>query len=143
MNDLLLAVNHAPSNCVQHIYCPATVDGTVELTFWTESRSVCIEIVEHEAWRIPCGQSTGRAHGIEIMQRLTPVVLIRDDNRGMWVLLSHPLSGRSPGSPPNRPEVSHSNHRPDVRGQASPKDHPRRRRAGPHAEHRNHPGRAV
>ena len=46
-NDLLLAVNEAASNCVEHAYTPATVDGTVELTFWTEPRSVCVEIVDH------------------------------------------------------------------------------------------------
>ena len=92
-NDLLLAVNEAASNCVEHAYTPATVDGTVELTFWTEPRSVCVEIVDHGAWRIPCGQSTGRGRGIAIMQRLIPVVLIHYDNRGTRVLLSHPLPG--------------------------------------------------
>ncbi|HSU08009.1 MAG TPA: ATP-binding protein [Pseudonocardia sp.] len=35
-NDLLLAVNEAGSNCIEHAYAPAIVDGTVELTFWTE-----------------------------------------------------------------------------------------------------------
>ena len=36
-NDILLAVNEAASNCVEHAYTPTTVDGTVELTFWTEA----------------------------------------------------------------------------------------------------------
>ena len=54
-HDLLLAVNEAASNCVEHAYTAATVDGTVELTFWTEPRSVCVEIVDHGAWRTPSG----------------------------------------------------------------------------------------
>jgi serine/threonine-protein kinase RsbW len=62
-NDLLLAVNEAASNCVEHAYTSATVDGTVELTFWTETGSVCVEIVDHGAWQTPCGQPTGRGRG--------------------------------------------------------------------------------
>jgi anti-sigma regulatory factor (Ser/Thr protein kinase) len=92
-NDLVLAVNEAASNCVEHAYTPATADDTVELTFWTEARSVCVEIVDHGAWRAPSGQPTGRGRGIEIMQRLIPVVLIHHDRRGTRVLLSHPLPG--------------------------------------------------
>ena len=51
--DLVLAVNEAASNCVEHAYTPATADDTVELTFWTEPRRVCVEIVYHGAWRPP------------------------------------------------------------------------------------------
>jgi len=98
-NDLFLAVNEAASNCVEHAYTPATVDGTVELTFWTEPRSVWVAIVDHGAWRVSCRQSTGRGRGIEIMQRLIPVVLIHSDNRGTRVLLSHPLPGPVTGIP--------------------------------------------
>ena len=95
-------MNEAASNCTEHAYTPATVDGTVELTFWTEPRSVCIEIVDHGAWRTPSGPPTGRGRGIEIMQRLIPVVLIHYDSRGTRILLSHPLPGPSLGSGPNR-----------------------------------------
>jgi anti-sigma regulatory factor (Ser/Thr protein kinase) len=100
--DLVLAVNEAASNCVEHAYRPATADDTVELTFWTEARSVCVEIVDHGVWRPPSGQPTGRGRGIEIMQRLIPVVLIHYDRRGTRVLLSHPLPGpvaRIPAEP--------------------------------------------
>ena len=91
--DLVLAVNEAASNCVEHAYTPATADDTVELTFWTEARSVCVEIVDHGSWRTPSGQPTGRGRGIEIMQRLIPVVLIHHDSRGTRVLLSQSLPG--------------------------------------------------
>jgi serine/threonine-protein kinase RsbW len=92
-NDLLLVVNEAASNCVEHAYTPATVDGTVELTFWTEPGSVCVEIVDHGRWRTPSSQPTGRDQGIAIMQRLIPVVLLHHDPRGTRVLLLHPLPG--------------------------------------------------
>src|SRR3954452_17401973 len=92
-NDLLLAVNEAASNCVEHAYTCATVDGTVELTFWTETRSVCVEIVDHGTWRTPTGKPTGCGQGIEIMRRLIAVVLIHYDRRGTRVLLSRRLPG--------------------------------------------------
>jgi hypothetical protein len=50
-------------------------------------------LYHHGAWRTPSGQPTGRGRGIEIMQRLIPVVLIHHDRRGTRVLLSHPLPG--------------------------------------------------
>ena len=102
-DDLVLAVSEAVSNSVEHAYSPATLDGTVELSFWTEPDAVCVEVVDHGEWRIPSGQPTGRGRGIEIMQRLVAFVLIRHDRRGTRVLLRHlPLGGPSPRciSPP-------------------------------------------
>ena len=111
----MLAVNEAASNCVEHAYTPATADDTVELTFWTEARSVCVEIVDHGTWRTPSGQPTGRGRGIEIMQRLIPVVLIHHDRRGTRVLLSHPL----PGPVGDRAEPA-ADHAVDLAGGAGP-----------------------
>jgi anti-sigma regulatory factor (Ser/Thr protein kinase) len=96
-DDVVLAVNEAASNCVEHAYSPATVDDTIDLTLWTEPGSVSIEIVDHGAWRTPSGQPTGCGRGIEIMQRLMASVLIHYDSRGTRVLLCHPLSVRSAG----------------------------------------------
>jgi len=92
-DDMVLAVNEAASNCVDHAYMPVGTDGTIELTFWTEHRSVYVEIVDHGTWRTPADQPAGRGRGIEIMQRLIPVVLIHYDSRGTRVLLGHTLPG--------------------------------------------------
>ncbi len=93
-DDLVLAVNEAASNSVEHAYLSPSPADTVELTFWTEAHAVCIEIADHGAWRAPSIQPTGRGRGIEIMRRLM-AVLIRHDARGTRVLLRHPLPGRS------------------------------------------------
>lgn len=66
-------------------------DNTIELTFWTEPRAICVEVVDHGCWRVPSDQSNGRGRGIQIMQRLVAFVLIHHDNRGTRVLLRHPL----------------------------------------------------
>ena len=91
-DDVVLAVSEAASNCIEHAYAPATVDGTVELTFWTEPPSLCIEIVDHGAWRKPSDTPTSRGRGIEIMRRLMAGVLIHFDGGGTRVFLSHLLS---------------------------------------------------
>jgi len=45
-DDLVLAVSEAASNSVEHACMPPTADDTVELTFWTEPRAICVEIAD-------------------------------------------------------------------------------------------------
>ena len=82
-DDLVLAVNEAASNSVEHAYLPPTPDGTVELTFWTEHGSICIEIVDHGAWRATSGSATeprprDRDHGAAPGLRHDPLRRPRD-----------------------------------------------------------------
>ena len=93
--DLVLAVNEAASNSVEHAYLSPTPGDTVELTFWTEAHAVCLEIVDHGAWRVSSGRSTVRGHGIEMMERLAASALVHYDARGTRVLLRHPIPGGS------------------------------------------------
>ena len=93
--DLVLAVNEAVSNSVEHAYLPPTPGDTVELTFWTEFDTVCLEIVDHGSWRVSSGRSPGRGRGIEMMERILASVMIHYDARGTRVLLRHPLQGGS------------------------------------------------
>jgi anti-sigma regulatory factor (Ser/Thr protein kinase) len=95
-DDLVLAVNEAASNSVEHAYTTPVAGDTVELTFWTEPRAICVEVVDHGFWRVPPDQSNGRGRGIQIMQRLVAFVLIHHDNRGTRVLLRHPLPSARP-----------------------------------------------
>jgi len=109
-DDVVLAVDEAASNCVDHAYVAANTKGTVELTFWTESRCVCIEIVDHGVWRTPADQPTGRGRGIDIMRRLMQSVLIHHDRRGTRVFLSYarsdPRGGRLATTPATVSELS-------------------------------------
>lgn len=91
--DLVLAVSEAVSNAIEHAYVPAVPDASVELSFWTDARSVHIEVTDHGGWRAPSSRPTGRGLGIPLMQRLTESVMIHYDARGTRVLLSHALPG--------------------------------------------------
>ena len=91
------AVDEGASNVVEHAYAPdpideaatddAAPDDVVELTFWTEDRSVCIEIVDHGRWRPPDAAPSSSCSGFAIMIQLMPTVLIHYDSRGTRVLL--------------------------------------------------------
>jgi len=92
-DDMVLAVNEAAANSVEHAYPEATADDTVELLFWTEPDAVCVEIVDHGVWQTPPAEPLGRGRGIPVMRRLMDSVLIhRHGPDGTSVLLRCPLA---------------------------------------------------
>jgi serine/threonine-protein kinase RsbW len=108
-DGLVLAVSEAASNSVEHAYTPPTDDDTVELTFWTESRAVCLEVVDHGRWQTPSDDPGGRGRGIDMMQRLVAFVLIHHDGRGTRVHFRHPLPAvRSRRASSSRTDPSHA-----------------------------------
>jgi serine/threonine-protein kinase RsbW len=98
-DDLVLAVNEAASNCIEHAYRPATVGDSVDVRCWTEPHAVFVEIVDHGRWRTPTGEPTRRGRGIVMMQRLLASVEIHHDIHGTRVLLCQALPGAPAGAP--------------------------------------------
>ncbi len=101
--ELLLAVGEAAANSVEHAYGPDEV-GVVELTFWTESNALCLEIGDRGCWREPLPSPGRPGHGglgFVLMRRLVDCVLIRHDARGTKVLLRHPMSEPAPDRAPS------------------------------------------
>ena len=92
-DDMVLAVSEAASNSVEHAYPAAAPDAVVELTFWIEASTVCLEITDHGTWQPPAAQPNGRGMGITMMQRLVEFVAIHYDTDGTRVLLRHPRPG--------------------------------------------------
>ena len=90
-DGLVLAVSEAASNTVEHAYTSPTADDTVELTFWTESRAVCLEVVDHGRWQAPSDDPGEHGRGIDMKRRLVAFVLIHHDGRGTRVHFRHPL----------------------------------------------------
>jgi serine/threonine-protein kinase RsbW len=86
--DVVLAVDEAAANAVRHAY-GADEAGVVELTLWTESETLCIEVVDHGSWRPPVDRPREGGRGIPLMSHMSESVLIHFDDRGSRVLLRH------------------------------------------------------
>jgi serine/threonine-protein kinase RsbW len=86
--DVVLAVDEAAANAVRHAYGPDEA-GVVELTLWTESKTLCIEVVDHGSWRPPADRPAEGGRGIPLMSHMSESMLIHFDDRGSRVLLRH------------------------------------------------------
>ena len=104
-DEIVLAVGEAAANAVEHAYRGQQDPGVVDVTFWTETDALCVQVRDHGRWREPPSEPrpTGQGLGIVLMRRLVDCVLIHHDHRGTNVLLRHPV--HSP-APDRRPDLS-------------------------------------
>jgi len=97
--DIVLAVNEAASNSIEHAYRATCPDPVLTITYQIEHSVVCIEVIDTGRWRGPrLARTSYRGHGIPLMNRLVDHVDIRDNGSGTTVLLRHPLPGRLSGN---------------------------------------------
>jgi serine/threonine-protein kinase RsbW len=89
VDDLVLAVNEAVANVVDHAY--GSGSGSVDLRFRTDGRTVCLDITDHGIWRPPAPSRNGRGHGVRVMRGVVDSVSIEHDERGTRVRLRHPF----------------------------------------------------
>ncbi|HEY0811737.1 MAG TPA: ATP-binding protein [Pseudonocardia sp.] len=88
--DLVLAVNEAVSNAIEHAYDPPGPDDLVEVTFWTDPNHFYVEVADHGHWKEATTNGGHRGRGILIMQQMVGSVSIDHDADGTTVLLRHP-----------------------------------------------------
>jgi serine/threonine-protein kinase RsbW len=89
--DIVLAVNEAASNCIDHAYPTGHIDNAVKLNLWISDLTAHLEIVDHGRWRPARAGVSDRGFGIPIMRRLIDNVFIHHGPTGTAVLLRHPL----------------------------------------------------
>ena len=92
-HDVVLAVNEAAANAIDHAYPPGDADGCMELTFWLAGGNLCISVADSGRWREPPVGPRPRGFGLPMMQRLVEAVAIEHDGHGTRVVLQHPLGG--------------------------------------------------
>lgn len=92
-HDLVLAVNEAASNAVEHAYPAGGSDGRVELTFWLGDGRLHVAVTDFGTWRPPPPEPRGRGFGLPLMRRLVDTVTVEHGARGTRIVLEHPLPG--------------------------------------------------
>lgn len=97
-DEIVLAVGEAAANAVEHAYRHEARPGVIDVTLWTESDALCVQVRDHGRWREPpsAPRPTGHGLGVELMRRLIDCVLIQHDHRGTNVLLRHPVHSPAP-----------------------------------------------
>jgi anti-sigma regulatory factor (Ser/Thr protein kinase) len=102
-DEILLAVGEAAANSVEHAYRHVAEPGVIEVTLWTESDALCVQVRDHGRWREPPSAPLplGQGLGVVLMRRLIDCVLIQHDHRGTNVLLRHPLHSPAPDRLPD------------------------------------------
>jgi serine/threonine-protein kinase RsbW len=101
--EVVLAVSEAGTNSVLHAYDPDEA-GVIELTLWTDSDALCVEIGDRGHWREPrpSPRRPGQGGlGLLLMRQLIDCVLIHHDSHGTKVLLRHPMSEPAPDRTPS------------------------------------------
>jgi serine/threonine-protein kinase RsbW len=103
-HDVLLAINEAATNAVEHAYPPER-PGVIDVTLWTDTNALWVEIRDHGHWRDPPHdpRPTGHGLGIPLMHRLIDGVLIHHDRHGTQILLRHPITHPAPKRRPPAP----------------------------------------
>ena len=87
--DIVVAVQEACANAIEHAYGPAAADFELEATH--AGGRVSIAVRDHGRWRAP--RSTDRGRGIPLMRRLMDEVRISPTDHGSEVRLTRALAG--------------------------------------------------
>jgi serine/threonine-protein kinase RsbW len=88
--DLVLAVNEAAGNAIEHAYAAPGPGDLVTVSFGTDPHHLYLEVADHGQWRRPNADPGHRGRGTLIMQQVVESVSIRKDPAGTRVLLRHP-----------------------------------------------------
>jgi anti-sigma regulatory factor (Ser/Thr protein kinase) len=92
--DLLLAVNEAIANVVDHAYPPGTVTGRAHLHAWeavdshTGQRRVVTVVIDHGHWRTAAVDPGYRGRGLRMMDYCMASVYIEPTPHGTTVIMT-------------------------------------------------------
>lgn len=98
VQDLVLAVNEAVSNCIEHAYGAAGSEGpaTVLLHGETDGRRVRMEVSDRGCWRDPPTDPGHRGRGIGMIEAVAEDVRVEPGPNGTTVTFRGRI-GRCPG----------------------------------------------
>ncbi|GJF01214.1 ATP-binding protein [Pseudonocardia sp. D17] len=117
VDDLVLAVNEAATNAMEHAYVPPRPDSTVDVEFWIDGDALRIVVRDHGQWQPP-GPPSGRGMGIPMMNQLVDTVTISPSASGTVVHLRQTLP--EPAALPRWADHVPAAGRFETRGRSSP-----------------------
>lgn len=82
--DIVLAVNEAATNCVEHAYRNAA-DGVMVVEATLDHGRIVVCVSDHGEWRTPSTEPTTRGRGLPIIRALGDGVEVRQTTSGTTV----------------------------------------------------------
>lgn len=89
--DIVLAVNEAATNCVEHAY-RGSGDGTVVIEAALDDGRIVVCISDHGEWRTPSTAPTTRGRGLPIIRAIGDGVEVRRSVSGTTVRIGFDLT---------------------------------------------------
>ena len=94
--DIVLAVNEAATNCVEHAYRDSA-DGVMVVEATVEDRRIVVCISDHGEWRTPSTEPTTRGRGLPIIRALGDGVEVRRSSAGTTVRIDFDVTDAERG----------------------------------------------
>ncbi|UUO02326.1 ATP-binding protein [Mycolicibacterium novocastrense] len=89
--DIVLAVNEAATNCVEHAYRDCS-DGVMVVEASVEDGRIVVCISDHGQWRTPSTEPTTRGRGLPIIRAVGDGVEVRRSTSGTTVRIDFDMS---------------------------------------------------
>lgn len=90
--DIVLAVNEAATNCVEHAYRDSD-DGVIMVDATVEEERIVVSISDHGEWRPPSSGPTTRGRGLPIMRAVGDGVDVAKSASGTTVRIDFDVAG--------------------------------------------------
>ncbi|ULE34955.1 ATP-binding protein [Mycobacterium sp. IDR2000157661] len=90
--DIVLAVNEACTNSVEHAYRNEDA-GTIEIEASVEGGTIVVCISDHGSWRPPSSEPTTRGRGLPIMEATSDLVELMRSASGTTVRITFHTAG--------------------------------------------------
>lgn len=99
VNEIILGVNEALANCIDHTYvnCPAAGVMTLQAKHDAEAKSVSVRVIDHGTWQSRsagyCNEDRGR--GIVLMDAMADQCIIEGRPEGTTVCMEWSVDGEA------------------------------------------------
>ena len=90
-SDIVLAVNEAASNAIEHAYVLPGPTDLVVVRLWTEPHHLHCEVADRGRWKATDAAPGYRGRGIPLMTDMVGWLEIQHDGDGTRVQMRHPL----------------------------------------------------